>query len=110
MTLELLYFDGCPGHERLLPSLRALAGEHGVELRMRSIETVADAEREGFLGSPSVRVNGIDVEPGAHERRDFGLKCRLYRGAEGHSGLPRREWIEQALRRTTTGTHATGAR
>jgi hypothetical protein len=102
MTLEVLYFDGCPGHERLLPSLRALAEEHGVQLRMRSIASVEDAERQSFLGSPSVRVNGLDVEPGAHERRDFGLKCRLYRAAGRHSVLPRREWIEQALRRGTT--------
>lgn len=102
MTLEVLYFKGCPGHERLLPSLRALADEHGVELRTRPIETVADAEHERFLGSPSVRVDGVDVEPGAAERRDFGLKCRLYPSAGRHPGLPRREWIEQALRGRTT--------
>jgi hypothetical protein len=102
MTLDVLYFDGCPGHERLLPSLRALADAHGVALQLRSIESIEDAEREGFLGSPSVRVNGVDVEPGAHERRDFGLKCRLYRAAAGHSGQPQREWIEHALRRRTT--------
>jgi hypothetical protein len=102
MTVEVLYFDGCPGYERLLPLLRALADAHGVALRLRSIETVEVAEREGFLGSPSIRVNGVDVEPGAHERRDFGLKCRLYRTAGLDPGLPRREWIEQALRRRTT--------
>lgn len=102
MTLEVLYFDGCPGHERLLPSLRALADAHGVALRLRSIESVEDAERKRFLGSPSVRVDGIDVEPGAGDRRDFGLKCRLYRAAGGQSMLPRREWIEQALRRRAT--------
>ena len=78
MTLEVLYFDGCPGHERLLPVLRALAGEHGHVLSQRRIESAADAEQARFLGSPSVRVNGIDVEPGAHQRTDFGMKCRLY--------------------------------
>jgi hypothetical protein len=44
------------------------------------------AEEERFLGSPSVRVEGVDIEPGAGERTDFGLKCRLYRTSEGQSG------------------------
>ena len=97
-TLEVLYFDCCPSHDRLLPSLRELAAAHGVELRDRRIESAEQAEHERFLGSPSVRVNGVDVEPGSEERSDFGLKCRLYRFRDGQSGLPAREWIERALR------------
>lgn len=98
MRVELLYFDGCPGHERLLPSLRELVVEHGAELEERQIRTLEQAEAARFLGSPSVRVNGVDVEPGSEERTDFGLKCRLYRSADGQSGLPQRGWIEDALR------------
>lgn len=97
MTLEVLYFDGCPGHDRLLPVLRELAAQHGLALTQRRIESARDAEQARFLGSPSVRVNGIDVEPGADERTDFGLKCRLYRSPEGQSGLPPRGWIDRAL-------------
>ena len=95
---EVLYFDGCPSHDRLLPSLRELAVAYGVELEQRRVESTEHAEREGFLGSPTVRVNGVDVEPGSDERTDFGLKCRLYRSRGGQSGLPPREWIERALR------------
>lgn len=98
VKLEVLYFDGCPGHERLLPSLRELAAEHGVALEQRRIETVDDAERARFLGSPSVRVNDVDVEPGAQARTDFGLKCRVYRSPDGQSGLPQRQWIERGLK------------
>ncbi|MGI8427902.1 MAG: DF family (seleno)protein [Solirubrobacteraceae bacterium] len=98
MKLELLYFDGCPGHERLLPSLRELALGHGVELEQRHIRSLEEAETARFLGSPSVRINGLDVEPGAEQRTDFGLKCRLYRSSDGQSGLPPRELIERALR------------
>lgn len=100
MKLEVLYFDGCPSHSQLLPAMRELAAEHGAELEQRPIETVEHAEQERFLGSPSVRVNGRDVEPGADIRTDFGLKCRLYRSAAGQSSLPPREWIGQALRET----------
>jgi hypothetical protein len=98
VKIELLYFDGCPGHIRLLPSLRELAIVHGAELEERHIETLEQAEHARFLGSPSVRINGVDVEPGAEERADFGLKCRLYRSPDGQSGLPPRKWIERALR------------
>jgi hypothetical protein len=98
VRVELLYFDGCPSHERLLPSLRDLVAEHGAELEQRHVRTLEQAAEERFLGSPSVRVNGVDVEPGASNRTDFGLKCRLYRSSDGQSGLPPRGWIEHALR------------
>jgi hypothetical protein len=97
VTLELLYFDGCPGHRELLPALRELAGQHDVLLTERHITSTADAEQARFLGSPSVRVDGVDVEPGADERSDFGLKCRLYRSSDGQSGVPPQRWITQAL-------------
>jgi len=102
MKLEVLYFDGCPSHDQLMPALRELAAEHGAELQQRRIETAEDAERARFLGSPSVRVDGVDVEPDARERTDFGMKCRLYRSSSGHSGTPPREWIERALRTAAT--------
>ncbi len=95
--LEVLYFDGCPSHGRLLPVLHELAAEHHVELKQLRIETTEQAEQSHFLGSPTVRYNGIDVEPGAQERTDFGMKCRIYRSSEGQSGVPPRVWIERAL-------------
>lgn len=102
MTIELLFFHGCPGHERLLPCLRELAEQHGTELVVRAVETPVDAQRERFLGSPTVRVNGRDIDPGADERTDFGLKCRLYRSTEGgQSSVPPESWIRAALE----GTH-----
>jgi hypothetical protein len=86
MKIEVLYFDSCPSHERLPPWLRDLASKHAAELEQRHIETLEQAEEARFLGSPSVRINGVDVEPGAGQRTDFGMKCRLYRSAEGQSG------------------------
>src|SRR5947209_6738889 len=81
VNIELLYFDGCPNHEALVPRLEELlhSAHVAVNLEMRRIPDEAAAKRERFLGSPSVRVDGRDVEPGAEARDDFGLKCRLYR-------------------------------
>ena len=104
--VELLYFAGCPGHEQLLPVLQQLADRAGAELQVRAVETPEAAEAERFLGSPTVRVNGLDVDPDAGEREDFGLKCRIYRSAEGQSGVPPEAWIRAALEPRGGGTGA----
>lgn len=97
-VVELLYFDGCPSHERLLPTVERLVDELGGELRVRAVETREAAETERFLGSPTLRVNGVDVDPGAAGRTDFGLKCRIYRSEEeGQSGVPPEAWVRSAL-------------
>ncbi len=100
MKVELLYFDGCPSHEPLVASVRKLLAETGVEadLELRRVESVEAAEGERFLGSPTVRVDGIDIDPGAAARDDYGLKCRLYRDGDGARPTPPEEWIRAALR------------
>ena len=105
MQLEVLFFDGCPGVEQLLPTLRALADEAGedVQVELRRVESAERAQAERFLGSPTVRVDGEDVEPGARTRRDFGLGCRLYPSADGPSQFPPEEWIRAALGRAAGG-------
>jgi hypothetical protein len=99
MRIELLYFDGCPSHGRLLPRLRELLGEVGVdaEVDLRRVELSEAAITGRFLGSPMVRVDGVDVEPEAEEREDFGLKCRLYRTAQGLQGTPPDALVRDAM-------------
>lgn len=101
MTVELLYFEGCPSHDALLERLGELLDEVGPSpwVKLRAVDSLEEAEAEGFLGSPTVRVEGADVEPGADDRSDFGLKCRLYRTPEGPSPIPPEEWIRAALDR-----------
>jgi hypothetical protein len=97
--IEVLYFDGCPSTDAFLPRLRDLLAQVGAtdRLELRRVETIGDAERQRFLGSPSVRVDGCDVEPGADERTDYGLKCRLYRTEGGMQGEPPTDWVLAAL-------------
>jgi hypothetical protein len=101
VKIEVLYFDGCPNHQALLPRLRALLARQGIstEIELRAITDDQAAERERFLGSPTIRVNGRDVEPDAERRTDFGMKCRLYRSASGVSGQPPQEWLRTAIGR-----------
>jgi hypothetical protein len=99
MRIELLYFDACPSHEALLPRLRELLASEGIatEIELRRIANDQAAQRERFLGSPTIRVNGRDVEPDAEQRTDYGIKCRLYRTLDGVSGQPPQEWLMEAL-------------
>ena len=98
--VEILYFDGCPNHEPALALVEQVAAELGLQAEIELVE-VADAEtatRLRFLGSPSVRVDGRDVEPGADERSDFVLSCRVYRSERGLVGQPEADWLRSALR------------
>jgi hypothetical protein len=99
VKVELLYFDDCPNYEALLSSLSEMLAAAGVsdQVDLLRIATVEEAERERFLGSPTVRIDGRDVDPDAHSRRDFGLKCRLYRSRAGTSRTPPRAWIVAAI-------------
>jgi len=103
MRVELLYFDGCPNYEALLPRLREILQREGIgtDVELRRVETPEEAARLGFLGSPTVRVDGSDIETAAAERRDFGLKCRLYRTPEGLAGVPPDSLILAAIRPIT---------
>jgi len=61
------------------------------------ITSEADAKRRGFLGSPTVRVNGLDVEPGTNGFKEVTLGDRVYRGERGLQGWPDARWIRAAL-------------
>ena len=99
MTIELLYFDGCPNHDELVPHLHELLTQAGIDatIELRRVETVEDAERERFLGSPTVRIDGRDVDPGAEGRDDYGMKCRLYATEDGLRRTPPDAWILSAV-------------
>ena len=62
------------------------------------METDAAAHEQRFLGSPSLRIDGADVEPGAGDREDCGLKCRLFASADRLVGIPPDDWVLEAVR------------
>ena len=100
MRVDVLSFDGCPSFEALLPRLRQLVIEAGLsehDIALHRVASPEQADEQRFLGSPTVRVNGVDVDPGAAERDDFGMKCRIYRSAEGQTHTPPDAWIRAAL-------------
>jgi hypothetical protein len=102
--IELLYFDGCPNYETVLPRVREIVADTCVcaEVALRRVTDDDAARRERFLRSPTVRVDGRDAE----RRTDYGVKCRLYRTAAGLSGRPAEERLRAALARATDDAEA----
>ena len=101
MTVEVLYFEGCPNHEPAVERVREVLRAERIVDEVKEVE-VPDpqtAERLGFLGSPTIRVNGVDVEPDALASEFFGLVCRTYRDGCCQSGVPSAELIREALRK-----------
>jgi hypothetical protein len=99
VRVEVLYIDGCPNRiptvERVKASLKELRSP--VELIEVPVTDLGLALAYRFLGSPTVRVNGIDVEPSARTATQFGLACRTYHDGAGRVGLPPVELIRHAL-------------
>ncbi len=95
MMIEVLYFEGCPNLEPTLSLANEVLSQLGLAADVREIEvrTPEDAKRLRFLGSPSVRLDGKDIEPVAESRTEYALSCRLY----GDNGFPPKEHLLAAL-------------
>jgi arsenate reductase len=96
LRVEVLVFEGCPHAQAAIDLVRRVVDRlaPGVTVERVEVDTPEKAVATAFLGSPSIRVNGVDIEdrptsPGA-------LCCRTY---EGGAGLPPQWWVEAALLR-----------
>ena len=97
--IEILYFDECPNYRAAAELVQLLLGEShfDADLKLTGVEDSERARELRFLGSPTIRVNGRDVEPGANAREDYVLACRVYQTEHGPSGVPDPRWIVWAL-------------
>jgi hypothetical protein len=105
MKIEVLYFEGCPNHGPARERIEEVLREEGIpaqvsEVNIRDASTAAEI---AFLGSPSIRVNGLDVEQEARSVREYGMMCRTYVVNARREGLPSREMIRQAIREAQSG-------
>lgn len=101
--VEVLAFDGCPNVQAAVELVQRTAASLGLEpeLRIVRVDTVEEAQRLRFLGSPTVRVDGVDVEPGADARGAYALACRVYETERGEGrGTPAEDWVRSALAAT----------
>ncbi len=97
--VELLWWRGCPSWEEAIELVRQEMKRAGLDpqiLRVREVHDEAEAERLGFPGSPTVLVDGRDIQ--APSDQPGGLTCRVYRLRDGRvSPIPDRADVREAL-------------
>ena len=97
MKVELLYFEGCPSYRVAENGLREVLAEAQVSdpIEMIDIETETDAQKWRFLGSPTIRFDGVD--PFEHGETDYGMECLVYLTPDGLRGWPTKDMLRAAV-------------
>jgi hypothetical protein len=110
MRVELLFWAGCPSHPKTRADLRAALADAGLDpdcLIVREIASEQQAAEEGFVGSPTVRIDGADVQH--FEGLPTGLTCRIYRRRDGRiSPTPDPADLRDALRAASPASSTRG--
>ena len=102
--VEYLWWADCPSHEEGAELLRAALAAEDLDVPVVAIEVTSeeDAQRLQFIGSPTFRVGGRDLDTRPVPTGAAGLyalTCRAYRREDGRiSPLPTLAWLRQALR------------
>jgi hypothetical protein len=94
MRIEILYVPGCPNYLPAVEQVERVLSAESLQAEIRSIAVRTDAEARElmFSGSPTIRVNGEDVEP--HQTSAPSLACRLY---ATRNGIPSEELLRMAI-------------
>jgi hypothetical protein len=105
-VIEVLYVEGCPNYRGALGLVERVRAELSIdaELRTTLIRDQVAAEQARFPGSPTVRVDDRDVEPGSEPPAEYTLACRLYRLQHRFAGQPEERWVREALLRAVGRT------
>lgn len=103
LHIDFLYWDGCPSHEQALQLLYDVLEEEQIfaDVHLQQIETHEEVERLRFPGSPTIRVEGLDIDP--NDTLPLGLACRVYTFDGRTAGVPSREMIVAAVRGARRG-------
>lgn len=98
--VELLWFADCPNHAAARRLVREVVAELAPGSVIRDVDATDPqiAREERFPGSPTIRVDGRDVQPEFEDPGDYTPRCRVYWSGGRLTGVPPREWIEAALR------------
>ena len=94
--IEFHYFEGCPSYIETAKNLKDAMEDIGVKANFKMIEVInpEDAIAKKFLGSPTIRVNGMDIE---HKDGNYVFGCRVYSIDGKILGTPTKEFIQGHL-------------
>jgi hypothetical protein len=100
MKIEVLYIDGCPNTRPALERLKSVMQQERIAAEVAEIEIGDDAaaRRLKFPGSPTIRINGLDIDVEARTSGAIGFACRRY-----EDGLPSESVMRRAIKEATEG-------
>ena len=117
VRIEILAREDCPSRGMAIAVVERVVEETGVPAHVEVVvmTSEADARERRFLGSPTVRVEGRDVDQRLNGRREYTLADRIYRTDRGLAGWPDAAWVREALllavaQTTTNGNHDSSSR
>ncbi|TDJ50493.1 MAG: DUF2703 domain-containing protein [Nitrospina sp.] len=100
MVIEFFYIDDCPNHAPALELLKELMAvcDVAVPIKLVKVSTTEEARKVKFMGSPSIRIDGVDIEGnGKTTGGDFSLKCRVYKYNWVFQGVPPKKLLREAI-------------
>ncbi len=100
MKIRVLYFDGCPSYQRALENLKAVIAEDDLPAQIELVRVCSkeEATRHQFFGSPTIQINGVDLEGLGARDALADLGCRVYSEHGRMRGWPSKELIRAAIR------------
>ena len=100
MKIELLYFDDCPNHVGAQEMLEQTLIKHqvGDPIIRIDVSSLEIGESVKFPGSPTIRIDGVDVDPTYEDTGDYTPRCRVYFTDVGLKGPPKAERIDSVVR------------
>jgi hypothetical protein len=99
VRVSFLYYEDCPSHDLALERLGEVMAEESTpgEVEVIKVETEEQARELRFVGSPTIRVDGHDIDP--PRVFTYALTCRAYRLEDDRiSPLPSKDMIRRALK------------
>lgn len=103
MKIEILHLPDCAHYQQALAQVQDVLVETRVpaEIVLVCVANDAEAQQLNFTGSPTVRVDGMDVEyadPYLNQAvRQIGWQCRLYREDGRIQGYPFRRMVQDSI-------------
>ncbi|MFY9227698.1 MAG: hypothetical protein WAQ98_33805 [Blastocatellia bacterium] len=99
MKIQLLYFEGCPSYKHALENLNSVLSEQEMKasVEMINITSLVEAEDLHFLGSPTIQIDGVDLEGADAAKAGVGYGCRVYIEGGQMRGWPSKEHIRSSL-------------
>jgi hypothetical protein len=100
MRVELLHIPDCPNYPVAAKLLREILRAHGLPQNISEIRVMdfTQAAALAFPGSPTIRIDGKDVDATLPQQAYRGLSCRTYVVEGKRQGVPSRDMISQAIR------------